>query len=140
MPMTALPAPSAVITRDECMRLLADQAVGRVVFTTAAMPAAQPVAFVIDRGDIVFRAHGPLGAARKDVVAFEADSIDPHTLTGWSVLGIGETFEILDPARLAGLVDLPAALLGTVSRSAAVIAIRLRQLTGRRVQPADPPR
>ena len=138
MPMTAVPAATAAMARDECLRLLASEAVGRVVFTTAAMPAAQPVAFVIDRGDIVFRAHGPLGAARKDVVAFEADNIDPHTFTGWSVLGIGETYEIRDPARLAGLVDLPAALLGTVSQAAAVIAIRLRHLTGRRAQSTDP--
>ncbi len=138
MPMMAVPAPPAAIDRDGCLRLLAAVAVGRVVFTASAMPAAQPVAFLIDDDEIVFRASGPIGAARKDVVAFEADDIDPHTLTGWSVLGVGETYEIRDPARLARLTGLPLTVLGTVSPQSTVIAIRLRQLTGQRVHPAEP--
>lgn len=139
MPVMAVPAQIVAIGRDECLRLLAGETVGRVVFTAAAMPAAQPVAFVIDDGEVVFRADGPLGAARKDVVAFEADNIDPRTFTGWSVLGVGETYEVRDPARLDGLIGLPPALLGPASQGVAVIAVQLRQLTGRRVEPPDPP-
>lgn len=137
MPMKAVPAPIAALDRNECLRLLAGETIGRVVFTTAAMPAAQPVAFVIDHDEIVFRASGALGAARKGVVAFAADSIDPHTLTGWNVLGIGETYEIRDPTRLAGLTGLPPALLATLSPRSTVIAIPLRHLTGHRVHPAE---
>ncbi len=138
MPMRAVPAPPAAIDRDGCLRLLAGVAVGRVVFTTSAMPAAQPVAFLVDDDEIVFRAHGPLGAARKDVVAFEADDIDPMTLTGWSVLGVGETYEVRDPARLARLTGLPLTVLGPASPRSTVIAIRLGRLTGQRLHPAEP--
>ena len=138
MPMMAVPAPPAAIDREECLRLLAGVVVGRVVFTASAMPAAQPVAFLVDEGEIVFRAGGPIDAARKDVVAFEADDIDPHTLTGWSVLGVGETYEVHDPARLARLAGLALTLLGTASPRSTVIAIRLRQLSGQHVRPAGP--
>ncbi len=138
MQMMALPAPPAAIDREECLRLLAGAAVGRVVFTASAMPAAQPVAFLVEDDEIVFRASGPIGTARKDVVAFEADDIDPNTLTGWSVLGVGETYEVRDPARLARIVGLPLTLLGTASPESTVIAIRLRQLSGQHVRPAGP--
>jgi uncharacterized protein len=136
MPMMAAPDRTAEMDRGECMRLLAGEAVGRVVFTTAAMPAAQPVAFVVDRDEIVFRADGALGAARNAVVAFEADNIDRLTLTGWSVLGIGGSYEVTDPTRLAGLLHLPGALLGAAPWPAPVIAIQLRHLTGRLLRPA----
>ncbi|WP_297662225.1 pyridoxamine 5'-phosphate oxidase family protein [Pseudonocardia sp.] len=134
----AVPAPPAAIDREECLQLLAGAAVGRVVFTALAMPAAQPVAFLVDGDEIVFRASGPIGAARKDVVAFEADNIDPNTLTGWSVLGVGEAYEVRDPARLARLTGLPLTVLETASPQSTVIAIRLRNLTGQRVHPAEP--
>ncbi len=138
MPMMAVPTQSVAIDRDECLRLLAGETVGRVVFTAAAMPAAQPVAYVLDHDEVVFRAGGALSAARRDVVAFEVDDIDLGTLTGWSVLGIGETYEVRDPARLAGLTGLPPALLGIAPQQEAVIAIRLHQLDGRRIRRAEP--
>jgi hypothetical protein len=121
MPMMAVPAPPAAIDREECLQLLAGAAVGRVVFTALAMPAAQPVAFLVDGDEIVFRASGPIGAARKDVV-----------------LGVGEAYEVRDPARLARLTGLPLTVLETASPQSTVIAIRLRNLTGQRVHPAEP--
>lgn len=133
MPQTALPAESVDFGRGECLALLARIGVGRVVFTQAALPAAQPVAYLLDRGEIIFRAEGTLGAsARPAVVAFEADEIDPVTLTGWSVLGIGETYLITDHARLAALA--PRALLGGGGGDASLIALRLRLLTGHRLR------
>ncbi len=137
MPQTAMPTESVEIGCGECLALLSHASVGRVVFTQAAMPAAQPVAFLLDRDEIVFRAEGALGdAGIPAVVAFEADEIDRLTFTGWSVHGIGEAYLITESARLVTLA--PRALLGAAA-IAPLIAIRLRHLTGHRVRDTAPP-
>jgi hypothetical protein len=46
------------LTPVECLRLLDGPIIGRVIFTDAAMPAAQPVTvvtFLLDGKDVVFR-------------------------------------------------------------------------------------
>ncbi|MGH3629454.1 MAG: pyridoxamine 5'-phosphate oxidase family protein, partial [Sciscionella sp.] len=55
----------APLDRLECLRLLATQAVGRVVFTSHALPAIQPVRFRLHRGAVYFMvgSHGPLAAS-----------------------------------------------------------------------------
>ena len=78
-----------VLSRQQCLDLLDRSAVGRVVFTDKALPAALPVNFALLDGDIVFRtATGSKLAAAlaKAVVAFQADEIDPAFESGWSVL------------------------------------------------------
>ena len=94
------------LTRDECLRRMADVAVGRIVYTRLAMPAVELVNFAIADGDIVIRASrsGKLAAAIAGaVVAFEADHLDPAAHTGWSVTAIGESREVTDPADLERL-------------------------------------
>jgi nitroimidazol reductase NimA-like FMN-containing flavoprotein (pyridoxamine 5'-phosphate oxidase superfamily) len=123
------------LERAECLRLLVDQRMGRVVFTDGALPGARPVNYVLDGEEVVFRTSrdGRLaGATRDKVVAFEVDSVDGWTRTGWSVLGVGEAYEVVDPARLAELEQrwpepwLPAQVGVTVS-------IPLQMLSGRRI-------
>ncbi|MFC5994358.1 pyridoxamine 5'-phosphate oxidase family protein [Pseudonocardia hispaniensis] len=120
---------------DDCLRLLAGGAVGRVVFTDFALPAAHPVNYLLDGAEVVFRtgAGSKLAAAtRNAVVAFQVDEIDRRTRTGWSVLGIGVAYEVTDPVRLVGLADrmpIPWA----PGRIAHTIAIPLQQLRGRRL-------
>jgi nitroimidazol reductase NimA-like FMN-containing flavoprotein (pyridoxamine 5'-phosphate oxidase superfamily) len=125
--------------RAECLQLLAGAAVGRVVFTDGAMPAATPVNYVLDDEEIVFRtsAGGKLAAAiRHAVVAFEVDDINARTHTGWSVLGIGEAYEIVDPGRLARLA-------GQIPRpwipgdAEYTVSIPLQVLSGRRLHVAS---
>jgi nitroimidazol reductase NimA-like FMN-containing flavoprotein (pyridoxamine 5'-phosphate oxidase superfamily) len=68
-----------VLSRDECLSLLASMPVGRLVFTDRALPAIVPVNFVLSGGHIVLRtgATSSLAAAvRGSVVAFEVDCID----------------------------------------------------------------
>jgi uncharacterized protein len=92
----------------ECLQLLAGGSVGRVVFSDAAMPAALPVNYVLDDEEVVFRTgrSGQLATVVPGkVVAFEVGDIDMSTLTGWSVLGVGEAYEVCDPARLAELAN-----------------------------------
>jgi nitroimidazol reductase NimA-like FMN-containing flavoprotein (pyridoxamine 5'-phosphate oxidase superfamily) len=95
--------------RAEALGLLASAPIGRIVFTRHALPAIRPVNHVVDQGDIVIRTHegaalssaaeqaGPSGV----VVAYEADSIDPDTRLGWSVVVTGYARLITDPELAA---------------------------------------
>ena len=68
-------------------------------------------------------------------MAFEVDEIDTSTRTGWSVLGVGEAYEVLVPGRLADLAErMPAPW--APNRTSHTIAVPLRRLTGRRLAPA----
>ncbi|GAB3899832.1 pyridoxamine 5'-phosphate oxidase family protein [Kibdelosporangium lantanae] len=67
--------------------------VGRIVYTDRALPAIQPVNFVVDGWSIMIRtaSHSRLAvAASGTVVAFEVDEFtsDPKR-TGWSVVAVG---------------------------------------------------
>ena len=123
--------------REQCLRLLAGGVVGRVVFTEAALPAAHPVTYLLDGDEIVFCTAngGKLAAATlQRVVAFQVDEIDPEGRTGWSVLGVGQAYEVTDPRRLAELTDrMPATWL--TNRGGHTVAIPLQRLTGRVLGP-----
>jgi nitroimidazol reductase NimA-like FMN-containing flavoprotein (pyridoxamine 5'-phosphate oxidase superfamily) len=94
------------LRRAECLTLLAGEGVGRVVVTQQSLPAAHPVHYVLDGEEVVFRTpHGSTLAAAvmHSVVAFQADEIDLDTRAGWTVYGIGEAYEVLEPVRLEAL-------------------------------------
>jgi uncharacterized protein len=132
MPNTTQPV--VELDRDTCLRLLSRTALGRVVFTDAAMPAAAPVRYLVDGEEVVFRAVGgsTLAGIGGSVVAFEADEIDVPLRAGWSVLAVGHAYEVLDPARLVELAgDLPATW--SPGESEQVICIALQRVTGRRI-------
>ena len=78
---------------------------------------------------------GKLAAATlHHVVAFQVDEVDPVARTGWSVLGVGEAYEVTDARRLADLADrMPAPWVA--DRSAHTVAIPLQRLTGRVLGP-----
>ena len=127
------------IDRVECLRLLASAQIGRVIYTEAAMPAAHPVNYFLDAEEIVFRTSGGgklAAAARGIVVGFQVDQIDLARCSGWSVLGVGEAFEIRDPARLAELADrLPVPW--APHRTGHCISVPMQRLTGRWLFPPD---
>ena len=99
------------LSRDECLRLVGQVPLGRIVYTRQALPAVELVNFALDGGDIVIRtdSSGKLAAAtRGAVVAFEADSVDTVTHAGWSVTIVGYSRAVTDGAdirhlELAGL-------------------------------------
>ena len=126
------------IDRPGCLELLASGQIGRVVYTEAAMPAAHPVNYLLDGEEVVFRtgAGAKLAAASRGVVVgFQADEIDVERRSGWSVLAVGEAYEILDPARLSELADrLPTPWAS--DRTGHCISIPLQRLTGRWLRPA----
>lgn len=127
------------LSRRECLNLLAAAGIGRVIFTDQALPAAQPVNYLLDGEEVVFRtANGSklAAATRHAVVGFEVDEIDVTTRTGWSVLGVGETYEIVHPTRLR---DLAGRHLDpwVTGHDAHTLCIALQMITGRRLERID---
>jgi hypothetical protein len=59
------------------------------------------------------------------VVGFQVDDIDPVTHAGWSVLGVGQAYEITDDSHRG----VPST--GSARHS---VAVPLQQLTGQRVR------
>jgi hypothetical protein len=128
------------LDRAECLGLLAAGSIGRVVCTDGALPTAEPVSFILDHEEIIFRTR--VGsrlatAARNAVVAFQADAFDVTTGAGWSVLGVGKAYEVLGGLRLAELAA-GKRLSAAPQHGAHLIAIPLWRLTGRRLTMRGP--
>jgi nitroimidazol reductase NimA-like FMN-containing flavoprotein (pyridoxamine 5'-phosphate oxidase superfamily) len=121
------------LPRPECLRLMAEADIGRIVFTAGALPAIQPVNYLLADNEVIYRtANGAklAAATRNSVVAFEVDEIDPETHTGWSVVAIGPCHEITDPDQLAGLAtQLPNPW--ATNHTGHTIAIEIEKITGR---------
>lgn len=127
-----------VLDRRQCLSLLASVPLGRIVFTDRALPAIQPVTFVLDGDDVVL--HTPLGstlaaATRETVVAFEADDFDTARRTGWTVTIVGHAHVVHDPVETARLAQLPLQPWTSAPRDH-FIRIPCRHITGRRINPA----
>lgn len=113
VPINAAPAGSdeprtlVELDRDESLALLASVPYGRVVFTQNALPAIRPVNHLVDNGRVVIRTRltAKLGQAARDaqVVAYQADQLDPQERTGWSVVVTGYARTLNDPAEVARL-------------------------------------
>jgi hypothetical protein len=87
------------LSREQCLRLVGQVPVGRIVYTLQALPAVELVNFAMSDGDIVIRTDsgGKLAAAtRGAVVAFEADSVDAAAHAGWSVTIVGYSRAVTD--------------------------------------------
>lgn len=90
--------------------MLASVPIGRVAFTVDALPAVQPVAFVLHDGQVVIRTRQDtklVSGVRDAIVAFEVDSYDPLTHTGWSVTVVGPASTPSSPQLIERLARLP---------------------------------
>jgi nitroimidazol reductase NimA-like FMN-containing flavoprotein (pyridoxamine 5'-phosphate oxidase superfamily) len=124
-----------ILTERECRELLDGVSLGRVIFTDQALPAIQPVWFLVCDGDVVIRT--PAGsklaaAARNAVVAFEADEFDHPVRDGWSVVVIGHARVIAENGELRRLRSLPLRAWGSDERDY-FIAITPERICGRRL-------
>jgi hypothetical protein len=134
------PAGAAVpeqLSRSECLGLLASVQMGRFVYTRQALPAVEPVGFAISSNNIVILADtsGQLAtAARGDVVAFAADSLDATAMSRWSVTVIGRCRRVSEPAEISLLRRLPL-ISRTPRGSDNLICIGIEIVHGRRLQP-----
>jgi uncharacterized protein len=97
-----------ILDHDECLRLLATAPVGRLGFTSGALPLILPVTFAVLDGDVVFRTGSGTkleAALRRQVACFEADEFDGAHDLGWSVIVTGTTEIVTEQ----GLIDRIAA-------------------------------
>lgn len=129
-----------VLSREECLDLLASAAIGRIVFTDRALPAVQPVNFHLHGERIVIRTAigSKLAAAtRNTVVAFEADDINPADRTGWSVTAVGHARAVHDPDEINRLGALPLTPWAPGSRDHFIV-VGVEQISGRRISAGRP--
>ena len=106
VPGSDLPEPPTtqmlVLSREECLGLLASNTFGRLA-VAMDLPVIRPVQYVFDdrSQSVVFRtADGSKFHAMlvNGNAAFEIDGIDPDSRTGWSVIIVGMTEEVTNPA------------------------------------------
>lgn len=100
-----------VLGREDCIALMGSVSLGRVVFTDRALPAIQPVNFVLDGDDVIIATSqgSKLAAAtRGAVVAFETDAFGAAMQAGgWSVTMVGQAQTVRDIAEIERLSRLP---------------------------------
>jgi nitroimidazol reductase NimA-like FMN-containing flavoprotein (pyridoxamine 5'-phosphate oxidase superfamily) len=97
----------------ECMELLADEGMGRLVFTSRYGPTALPVVYKIDGGSMVLGTWDPVfdedlrtGIAHADYhVAVEVDQIDQQAHEGWFVLARGAAHHLDTEAERAPFIN-----------------------------------
>jgi nitroimidazol reductase NimA-like FMN-containing flavoprotein (pyridoxamine 5'-phosphate oxidase superfamily) len=131
------------LDRPECLRLLAATGVGRIAVSVTEWddPVIRPVNYVFDTSSqsvLICTApgsklHAILRSAR---AAFEIDGIDPAGHVGWSVIIVGVSEEITNPAELRrveslGLEPWPPGHKGHWIR------IRANTVSGRRIAAVD---
>jgi uncharacterized protein len=85
-----------VIQRDECLRLLAGDDIGRLAVIAGNTPIVLPVNYALDGETVVFRTdpgtkldRGPRARA-----SFEVDCFDRQRRAGWSVVATGRLEEV----------------------------------------------
>lgn len=95
------------LTREQALRLLGTVPMGRIAFTSRAMPAIRPVNHMVDdEGRLIIRSHegGSIVTAtdveRGTVVSYEADQIDTESRVGWTVIVTGLARIVDDPAQI----------------------------------------
>ncbi len=137
------PAPGAQpLTNVEALRLLASVSYGRVVFTLDALPAIRPVNHLLDEDRIIIRTRlsasisASVRSGESIVVAYEADSLDPQTQTGWSVVVTGHARTVTDRTRISRYEHL---LRPWVNHADTVVAIDPVIITGLRIAATNAP-
>jgi hypothetical protein len=92
------------ICRRECLDLLAQAKVGRVVFVRGALPEVIPVCYLVAGETVVFGVHSTSPVAQEmegSIVTFQVDSFDSERECGWHVRAVGTFQPTLTPDELA---------------------------------------
>ena len=101
------------LSEAECMELLANGGVGRLVYTSRYGPTALPVEYMIDAGSIFLGTWDPVlfdedlrtGIAHADYqVAVEVDQLDLEAREGWLVLARGAAHHLDTEAERAPII------------------------------------
>jgi len=123
-----------ILPFDVCLQLLATVPVGRVSFFADGEIVTLPVNHLIDGQDPVFRTDygSKLSAAEgQELVAFEADSYDERTHSGWSVLINGRAYAVSEAAEIQRLRNAGLHPWITTADHPFWIRIRPASITGR---------
>ncbi len=101
-----------ILTRDECLRLLATKSIGRIGLTVGALPTVLPVNYRLIGDRIYFRTGNTQrlrAATTCAVVAFEVDYVDEEHHNGWTVVvtGVTEPIEHRDIAERLESIGVP---------------------------------
>lgn len=125
------------LARPECLELLAQTSFGRLAVNGSRGPVIRPVNYVFDESSqsVVFRTalgskfHALLKAAK---AAFEIDGTDQDGRTGWSVIVVGVTEEVTNPAETRRLNATGLEPWGPGTK-AHWVRIRANTVSGRRI-------
>ncbi|MFF6772913.1 helix-turn-helix domain-containing protein [Streptomyces sp. NPDC012637] len=119
----------------ECLRLLGTHGVGRIAFTTGDGPAAFPVNYQIDHGEIVFMTARDAAVVRTagTEIAFEADHVDEAFSQGWSVLVVGPVRHVTEPFATRRLQSAMYTGPWAGEGRHVVMVLAPRRVTGRRI-------
>lgn len=134
-----------VLTRDECLGLLATVPVGRIGLSVDALPVIVPVGFCLLGDRVVFGVHAEsraMASLHGAVLAFQADLWDPRERTGWSVLVQGPARLVSDSVEIEFVRAAPSSdwWMTDVDDDVHVVALGTEVITGRRLRgPARAP-
>ncbi len=126
----------AVLSRDDCLALLAKASLGRLAFVSAGEPVILPVNHAVDGSSVVFRtAPGSklFAADRETPVAFEVDGHDAEGRRGWSVVVRGVAGHVTDAEVIDRLETLGVRSWAARSQKPHWVRIRTYEITGREI-------
>jgi uncharacterized protein len=85
-----------LLDREECVRLLAADEIGRLAINVGHAPTILPVNYRMDGDAVVFRSDpgAKLDFGARAPVSFEIDGFDRAARTGWSVVVSGRLDEV----------------------------------------------
>ena len=122
-----------IVSQDACWEMLGTESIGRVALYADGQIDLLPVNYGLDGDGIIFRTNAGrkmLGVGLGEI-AFEVDSVDPVTRSGWSVVVHGTARDITRHDTTARQF---AAQPWTGSKDY-LVRISPRSVTGRRVGP-----
>ena len=137
--LTRPPDNAQKLDQVEAMRLLSSVDYGRVVFSVSALPAIRPVNHLVNDGRIIIRTRlttalsAAVRSARELIVAYEADSLDKASRTGWSVVVTGRVHPVTDADQISRYEEM---LHPWVNQADNVLAIEPDFVTGFRINQA----
>jgi nitroimidazol reductase NimA-like FMN-containing flavoprotein (pyridoxamine 5'-phosphate oxidase superfamily) len=121
---------------DDCMRMLQGSRVGRLAYIDGGQPQILPLNYVFHEGAVILRT--TYGRALDAVgvgtwVAFEVDSINEASHTGWSVIVRGKAEEVWMPDEIEEVLTLNVDTWAPGERLH-FVRILPSVITGRRIQ------
>lgn len=130
-----------ILGRAECLELLAAHEIGRLAVVVAGRPLIFPIHYALDHDSVVFRTDEGLklfALLHQAEVAFEIDGVDEANGLAWSVIVVGTSATVVNPAEVDELAR--AHQLGVWTPTAKPVWVRIRTgaVSGRRTAPPSP--